>query len=98
MTVNAAFNARTTNGASSGYELAEDTCVALLHNDSVMSGAEVSIEACSADTAGKYVPLDVIGTLTKPGVRTLTLKAGMFVRAVAAKGGSTMSLNFDFIT
>lgn len=97
MAINAAFTARTTDGVSSGYAMEGDTAVVLIHNDSVMAGAEVSIEACSADTNGKYVAIDHLGLMTQPGCRTVTLKTGMYLRVRAAKGGASMSLNVDII-
>ena len=97
MAVNNAFEAQTSDGVSDGYAMEGDTAVILIHNDSVMNGAEVSIETCSVDTAGKYVPLDYIGTMTQAGCKTVTLKTGMYLRARAAKCGSSTSLNVDIV-
>lgn len=64
-------------------------------NDSVFDGAIITIEASSADTAGKYSPLDRITTMTSPGWRKLDLPSGTYVRAKQSNSGSLTSITVN---
>jgi len=95
---NAAFTARTTDGVSTGYELESDSCVVFVHGDSVMGGAEVHVEAATANTSEEFAPLSYIGVITGATAVTVTLKTGMFVRARVARAGVSTSVNVDVVT
>ena len=96
--INDAFINRTTDGVSTGYELASDSCVVFIHGDSVMGGAEVHVEAATANTAAEFVPLSYEGVITGPTAKTITLKAGMFVRVRVAKASASTSVTVDVVT
>lgn len=99
MALNNALVAQTSDTVSSGYLMLTDTCVVELQNDSVFNKAtEVQVEACSVDTAAKYVPLGFIGVLRSPCCITVTLKAGMYVRLKQRGSVTGTSINGNIIT
>ena len=92
MAVNAAFTAQTSNGISSGYAMGSTTAVVEVQQDSVMGEASVIIQACNVDGA--------IGVMKCPGVRTITLASGYYLRLVVdgVKSGVSTSINATVTT
>lgn len=93
MAATALFSARTTDGVSSGVEATGDKVIIEVQNDSVMDGAELTIEMCSADTTGKYAPVGYAVLMKSPIVYNVATVAGMFVRVRQARSGAATSTN-----
>jgi len=66
-------------------------------NDSVLDGAEVHIQASSADTAGKYSPTARPAIFKSAGWVQLQLPIGTFVRAVLNKAGAATNVSVNLL-
>lgn len=99
MTINAAFSARTTNGASSGYATESTIATIEIQKDSVFNGAVVIVECCSADTDAKYAPIDSDEAhIRYIGTRTVTVSTGMYLRLRLGDAAAGTSINANIIT
>lgn len=87
------FSARTTDGVSSGVAATGDKVIVEVQNDSVMDGAELTIEVCSVDTTGKYSPVGYKAVMKSPSVLDVSVVTGMYVRVRQSKSGAATSTN-----
>jgi hypothetical protein len=95
----ALLSAQTTSTGLSGAGTATTAVESLIEipNDSVFDGAEVVIQASSADTAAKFGPIDRIGTIGQPKSFVIRLPIGHFVRAVLSRAGASPSVSVNLL-
>jgi hypothetical protein len=93
MAATSLFSARTTDGVSSGVAATGSSVIIEVQNDSVMGGAELTIEQCSVDTTGKYAPVGYVGLIKSPIVLQVQTVSGMYIRVRQSKSGGTTSTN-----
>lgn len=98
MTINAAFTNRTTDGISSSFAIETDKATVQVEADSVMNGARIEIELCSANTAGKFTSAGEDAVIKNPGVRVVTAPSGYFIRLRQAGSVSGTSINATITT
>jgi len=93
MAATSLFSARTTDGVSTGVAATGTKVIIELQNDSVMDGAQITIELCSVDTTGKYSPVGYKAVMKSPSVLDVSVVAGMYVRVRQSKSGTATSTN-----
>lgn len=85
---------QTADGVGSGASHS-GPCTVFVPNDSVFDGAVFHVEAYSADTAGKYVPVGIPGQLTAPGAVAIDIQGTYYLRGRVARAGSSTSISAD---
>ena len=91
------LSAVTVNGAGSGVATSATDAWIEIPNTSVFDGAEVHIQASSANTSNLYTPTARPAIFKQPGWVQLQLPSGTFVRAVVAKAGAATNLTCNLL-
>lgn len=66
-------------------------------NDSVFGGAEVFVQASTANTAEKFSPLGYVASVTSPGWIKLDLPNGSYVRALLRRAGASTNITANIV-
>ena len=98
MATTATLSEATSNATGTSVQIAGGQGAWLeIPNDSVFDGSEVTVQASTADTAGKFSPIGNIATVRAAGWLRLDLPDGAYVQALLAKAGSATNVTANIV-